>query len=153
MRIFNLNPDGECDVEIFELDNCDSPGIDVSVFIPGPPGPQGPVGPPGPSGGSITDVGTRSLPVLITSAIASPVNQRQRSFISGNAGPVLNPTLGTGSGTQEWWLFTTNDTNTVSLNNASNLLLSGEWIGRNGSMLLLIWDNNSMWVEAARNEI
>ena len=135
-------------MRVWNLDDCDDSDCDIKVYLPGPAGPAD----------GMTDVGTILLPALIVGAITGPLYSRQRSFIKGNGpGPVTNPTLpnGTNSPTavMEWVLFATDSTNTVTLNNASNLKLSGQWIGGAGSILCLHWDNNSQWVEAYRNEI
>lgn len=140
MRIFDL--DGECDASCVAVTDPSADCI-IGVYLPGPPGP----------GGVIVDVGSRTAPAAIVGAIIAPINDRQRSFIVGSGGPVLNPTLPNGADTQEWWLFGTSDVDTVTLNNAANLQLSGQWIGGNGSMLYLQWDGTSKYVEAGRNEI
>lgn len=121
-----------------DIENCD-----VQVYLPGPPGPP------------IVDVATRLLPIFITLSIAAPVNRRQRSFISGNAAPINNPTIPNPSDNGPWelYLFTTDDTNTITLDNQVNLQLSGQWIGKSGSILYLQWDGVSQYVEGGRNEI
>lgn len=132
--------------QIWNLDCSDDGDCDIRVYIPGPPGPPN----------NLIDVGTRAAPVLITGSIAAPVNPRQRSFIKGNAGPVVDPTIPNPAvinAPYELYLFATDDTNSVTMNGSSNLQLSGQWIGTNGSMLYLQWDKVSKYVEAGRNEI
>lgn len=109
----------------------------------------------GGGGGNIIDVGTFTSPSLISSSITAPSAQRTRTFIQGNGGPVTNPTLGAGSTTKEWFLYGTDNTNTVTLTNSiSNLILSGTWTASANSMLYLIWEpTQTKWVEAGRNEI
>lgn len=104
-------------------------------------------------GGEYTDSGTRASPNLIVGAISVPTPKLSRIFIKGSAGPVLNPTLSSGSTGQRLRLFATDNTDTVTLNDASNIQLSGVWVGKNKSILELEWDNSSKWVEGDRNEI
>lgn len=121
--------------------------IATIVIYQGPPGPAGSSAPP------FVDVGSRASPTLITSSIAAPTNQQERKFIKGSGGPVVDPSIGNGSGTRELLLFCCSDTDTVELNDTANLQLSGKWIGADGSMLFLQWDGGSKWVEVGRNEI
>ena len=107
----------------------------------------------GSGGGGIVDSGSYGSPISITGSISAPTNQRQRTFVVGTSA-VVNPTLGTGSTDDEWWLFGTSDTNTIELNSASNLLLSGKIIIKLGTILCLHWiDGLAKWVEEGRNEI
>jgi hypothetical protein len=133
--------DGECSNVCITED-----GPDICIYIPGPPGPAGP-------GAAIIDLGTRASPEMISESIPAQTIQRQRIFIEGASGPALDPVLTNGSGTYELILFCTSSTNTVTLNGASNLQLSGQWVGLSGSMICLIWDGSSQYVEAYRNEI
>ncbi len=132
-------PSSEC-VFLLEEDE-DTP--DIELFIPGPPGPP------------LKDVGTRILPSVVTATIAAPLYRRQRSFITGSGGPVFNPVIANPSDNGAWelFLFCTDDTNSVTLESGTNLQLSGQWIGGNGSILALQWDGQSQYVEASRNEI
>jgi hypothetical protein len=133
-------------MKIYNMESCDDDDCQIRVFIPGPPGPPGP---------PLTDVGTRSIPVLITTSISAPVNRRQRSFIAGSSGPIINPTIPNppDNGAWELFLFCTDNTKTITLEDQSNLQLSGQWIGANGSILCLQWDGASKYVEEHRNEI
>lgn len=107
---------------------------------------------PGPSA-AIIDSGSITTPNLITTSIPLLGVQRQRVFIAGSGGPALNPTLPDGAGTRELYLYGSSDGNHVELNNALNLKLSGQWYAVKDSMLYLMWDNNSRWIEVGRNEI
>lgn len=105
-------------------------------------------------GGVIVDTSSYGSPSLITSSITVPSDNRARVFIKGNSAPVVDPTLGSGTGSQELHLFGTDNTNTVELNSTSNLLLSGKIIIRLGTYLLLHWVSGlNKWVEVSRNEI
>lgn len=129
---------------IFILDgDFDDGDCDIQVFIPGPPGPP------------IVDLNTRALPALIVGTIAAPVNRRQRSFVSGSAGPINNPAIPNPSDNGAWelYLFCTDDVKTITLDNQVNIQLSGEFVGKNGSILYLQWDGFSKYVEGGRNEI
>lgn len=130
-------------MRIWNLDGCGDDNCDVQVFIPGPPGPP------------LVDVGTRLIPIGVTTLIAAPVTRRQRSFIVGSDGPSMNPAISNpiDNGAWELYLFCTDNTDTVTLESQSNIQLSGQWIGSNGSVLYLQWDGNSMYVEGGRNEI
>jgi hypothetical protein len=130
-------------MRVWDLDctDCDNE-CDVQVYIPGPPGPP------------LTDVGSLLVPVVITSAIAAPLYRRQRSFISVVA-PVTQPTIPNpgDNGPWEFFLYVATGSEEITLNDAANLKLSGQWIGSPDSILYLQWDGNSRYVEAGRNEI
>lgn len=129
MRIWNLNdPD------------CDS-GVDIRVFIPGPPGPP------------IVDVGSFLVPTVCSGELAAPIYRRQRSFISASA-PVGSLTIGSPDDNGPWELYVyVVGENSLTLNDLSNVKLSGQWIGQADSVLYLQWDGNSRYVEGGRNEI
>lgn len=134
---------------IWLLDDCEDEGCDIEVFIPGPPGPP------------IVDVGTLSVvlpnpgPVVVVGSIDAPVNRRQRSFLKSNGADVNQPVIPNPGDNGPWeiYFFWADLAFTLTLNNAANILLSGEWIGSYGSMLYLQWDGNSQYVEGGRNEI
>jgi len=106
-----------------------------------------------PSGG-LVETGSYSSPQLITTTIAIPTDMRSRVYVKGSSGAVVNPTLGSGSSTKEMHLFGASDTNTVELNTASNLILSGKIILKDKTQLCLHWIAGlNKWVEAFRNEI
>lgn len=133
-------------MRIWNLDCTDEGDSDIKIYLPGPAGPP------------LTVVGTRSGtpgPAKIISAIPAPVARRQLSFIVGFSGPVNQPTIANppDDGPWEIGLFCTDSTKSITLNNASNIQLSGEWIGINGSILWLFWDGVSKYVEDHRNEI
>lgn len=116
----------------------------------GEEGPQGPAG----SGGQITDSGSYASPVQISSAIAAPTSFKQRTFVEGDGGPVVDPAIGNGAASYELFLFGCSDTNTVELNSTTNLLLSGPIVLKLGTILSLQWITGlSKYVEVARNEI
>ena len=122
----------------------------ISIIEVGTQGPSGPAGP----GALIIETGSYASPQLITSSIAIPLDARARIYIKGSSGPVVDPSLGNGSGTQELYLFGTSDTNTVQLDSASNLKLDGEIVLRDKTQLCLHWIQGlNKWVEAGRNEI
>lgn len=130
-------------MKMWNLDCCDDGGeCDVKVFIPGPPGPP------------CVDVGTILLPVVITTSIAAPVNRLQRSFLSA-AAPVNQPTIPNPSDNGPWRLelYVATGSQPITINNASNIKLSGQWIGNPDSVLNLEWDGNTRYVESSRNEI
>lgn len=134
-----LVPDSPC---VFIIDDEDDVA-DVQVFIPGPPGPP------------LIDIGTRAMPALVDLTIDAPIYRRQRSFLVGNAGPAINPSIANPSDNGAWelYLFGTDDTDVIVLESQSNLQLSGQWIGANGSILYLQWDGATQYVEGGRNEI
>lgn len=103
----------------------------------------------------IVDTGDYNTPTLISTTISIPTDIRARLYVKGNGGPVTDPTLGSGTATQELYLFGTDDTNTVQLDTASNLILSGPIVLKNYTQLILNWIPAplSKWVEASRNEI
>lgn len=110
----------------------------------------------GGGGGSdmIVNTGSYASPSLISTDITIPTDNRARVFVKGDPGAVTDPTLGSGTGTQELYLFGTDDTNTVRLDTVSNLVLSGAVILRNGTQLVLQWiDGLNKWYEVNRNEI
>lgn len=109
-------------------------------------------GVPGPSA-AIIDSGSLASPNLVSTAISLIDVQRQRVFIAGNGAPSTNPTLPNSGGTRELYLYGSSDVNTVELNDASNLKLSGQWYAVKDSVLYLIWDGATRWVEVSRNEI
>jgi hypothetical protein len=132
-------------MRIFNLDSVDD-SCDVQVYLPGPPGPP------------LTIVGSRSGepgPAEITTTIAAPISRRQLSFIVGSGGPINQPSIPNppDNGPWEFGLFATDDTDTITLNDAANIQLSGQWIGMSGSILWLFWDGVSKYVEDRRNEI
>lgn len=108
----------------------------------------------GAGGGEIVDSSSYASPTSISTSVSIPTDIRSRLYITGNAGPVVNPTLGTGATGQELFLFGTSDSNTVELNSTTNLLLSGPIVLKDGSIMCLHWiDGLNKWVEASRNEI
>lgn len=130
--------------------------VTIVVGKQGPTGETGPQGPQGEagSGGQITDSGSYASPNLITTAIDAPASFKQRTFIQGSSGAVVDPTLGNGSASYELFLFGCSDTNTVELNSTTNLLLNGPIVLKLGSLLYLQWITGlAKWVEVSRNEI
>lgn len=121
-------------------------------------GPQGPAGPAGPAGPPYTVTGSTGTPGLITAGTSIPVANvnREMKFIAGNGGPVTmtaNPqvaaptTIG-----DELVLRGTNDTNSVTVNHGTGLILNGPYVLKNGSWLYLQWDGTN-WGEVGRNDI
>ncbi len=127
--------------QVFDLDACEDDGVDIELFIPGPPGPP------------IVDVGTFLAPVVITDTIAAPVNGRQRSFIQ-SVTPLDQPIIPNPVDNRPWelYLFCVGGA-PITINNASNIKLSGQCILSPDSILYLQWDGNSRYVEGGRNEI
>lgn len=108
----------------------------------------------GAGGGQIIDDNSYGSPLAVSTAIAIPADIRSRVFVVGDAGPAVDPTLGNGATGQELFLFGTDDTDTVELNDALNLKLSGPLVLRDGTIATLHWiDGLDKWVEASRNEI
>jgi hypothetical protein len=103
----------------------------------------------------IVDTGDYGTPTLISTSIPVPTDIRARLYIAGNGAPVVDPTIANGSATQELYLFGTNDTNTVQLDSAANLILVGPILLKNKTQLILNWIPIPLaaWVEASRNEI
>jgi hypothetical protein len=130
MRVWNLDC-SDCD------DECD-----VEIFLPGPPGQP------------MIDVGSILVPVVITSSIAAPIYRRQRSFISC-ASPITQPSIPNPNDNGPWelFLYVATGSSQFTLDNTTNIKLSGQWIGNADSILYLQWDGNSRYVEAGRNEI
>jgi hypothetical protein len=120
--------------------NC---GCNVKVFIPGPPGPP------------LISVGSYLVPTLIDSGtIAAPVARWQRDFIQAAIAPLNQPVISNPIDNGSWMLgLQVVGTNTITLNDASNIKLRYEWVGQADSILWLLWDGNSRWVESGRNEI
>lgn len=128
-------------MRVWNLDDVDDDESDIQVYVLGPPGP------------GIVDVGSFLHPVIISSSIAAPANRRQRSFIQASS-PANQPAIPNPTDNSPWeiYLYVVGGS-TITLNNASNLKLSGEWIGHPDSILYLQWDGNSRYVEGGRNEI
>ncbi len=143
--VWNLDNDQCLDDGPIQIVNLDT-DCPVEVLIPGPSGPVGP---------ALTVVGMRSDPALITTTLIAPVTRNQLSFVVGSGGPIDQPILPNPPDNNPWiwWLFTTDDVNTLTLNDATNLQLSGQWVGSSGSILQLFWDGVSKYVEVFRNEI
>lgn len=108
----------------------------------------------GSGSGAIVETGSYSSPSLITSSIPIPSNGRARIFVKGSSGAVVDPTLANGTGTQELYILCVDNTNSVQIDSASNIKLSGTWLGKAGSELCLHWiPSLTSWLEAGRNEI
>lgn len=105
-------------------------------------------------GGQIIDNNSYGAPLAISTTITIPADIRSRVFVIGNSAPIVDPLLTNGTTGQELFLFGTDNTNTIELNDASNLLLSGSVILKLGTILTLHWiDGLGKWVEVSRNEI
>ena len=130
MRVWNLDGDFG--------DECD-----VVIFIPGPPGPY------------LVSVGSFLLPVPIDSGtIAAPTFRYQRSFITAAVGEVNQPIIPNPPDNGSWLLgLQVVGGHPIVLNNAANLSLSGQWVSAPDSIIWLLWDGNSRYVENGRNEI
>lgn len=129
---------------IFPICNCDETDCDaISVYVPGPAGPP------------LTSSGTFLAPVHIDGGtIAAPTWRWQRTFIQAHDGTVTQPTITNPSDNGAWLLgLQVVGGHPIILNDASNLTLSGEWVANPDSILWLLWDGNSRWVENGRNEI
>ncbi len=129
---------------IWNLDQCCPPDeVDVAVYLPGPPGPP------------LIDVGSIADPVSIDlTGIDGPQFRRQRSFIQATNAEVDQPVMQNPSDNGPWelWLYVVGGF-AVVLNNASNIKLSGQWVGTADSIIYFQWDGVSRWVEGGRNEI
>lgn len=128
-------------MRVFNLDACEDEGTDIQVFIPGPPGPP------------IVDVGSFSEPIVITSTIAAPSFRRQRTFIIA-ASDIDQPAIPNPVDDGPWeFIIQVVGTHSITLNDASNIKLSGEWFATADSIMSILWDGNSRYVEQYRNEI
>lgn len=130
-------------MRVWNLDPCSDQCPDIEVYIPGPPGPP------------LTDVGTFLAPVNVSAGtIAAPVSRNQRSFIKATSAPVNQPVIPNPADNGPWMLILqVVGSNAITINNASNIKLSGQWIGSPDSIITLLWDGNSRYVEVNRNEI
>lgn len=142
VKVFTLG----CDViKVYDLGPDDDADCDIRVFVPGP---QGPPGSP------IFDVGSFLSPVAVVDTIAAPIRRWQRSFIQATAAPVDQPVIANPSDNGPWLIgLQVVGGNPITLNDAANIKLSGQWIGSPDSVLWLLWDGNSRYVEDHRNEI
>lgn len=137
---------------VWPLDDIFDDSCDIALFIPGPPGPP------------IVDVGSLVVsagppatpgPTSVVATIAAPINRRQRSFLKSGAGNLNNPAIPNPSdnGPWEYYLYWADAINTLTLDDAANIKLSGEWVATKDSILYIQWDGNSKYVEGGRNEI
>lgn len=136
--IFPLN---DCDDEDDHMSNNCCNGIEI--FIPGPQGPP------------LVSTGSFLVPISIDGgSIVAPVQRWQRMFIQAVHATVTNPTIANPADNGAWLLgLQVVGGYPVILNDASNIKLSGEWVANPDSILWLLWDGNSRWVESGRNEI
>jgi hypothetical protein len=118
-------------------------GCPIKVFIPGPPGPP------------LVSIGTFLVPITIDGGtVLAPVSRWQRIFIQAALGTVTQPVIQNPIDNGSWLLgLQVVGGHPIILNDASNLKLSGEWVANPDSILWLLWDGNSRWVEDSRNEI
>lgn len=128
-------------MRVFDLGS--EPQADIQVYVPGPPGPP------------LSDVGSFLLPVDVSGGtIAAPVYRFQRSFIKAVTAPVVQPVIPNPADNSTWLIaLQVVGTNSITLNNALNIKLASQWIGSADSILWLLWDGNSRYVEAYRNGI
>jgi hypothetical protein len=86
--------------------------------------------------------------------IAAPTFRRQRSFIQAVSAPLNQPIIPNPSDNGPWeiYLYVVGP-NSITINDVTNIKLSGQWNGIADSILYLQWDGNSRWVEGGRNEI
>ncbi len=112
----------------------------------------------GGGGGAIVPTGTTAAPILISAAGGiTPTNvQREMIFIAGNGAAITvtkNPQIAVGTAVgQELILEGCHNTNTVTINNGTGLILNGTCVLKSGSIIYLIW-NGSAWAEVSRNDI
>lgn len=117
----------------------------IGIAVPGLPGPPGVLW---------VNLGSRPSPIEISTVITLNSQPSLRVFIKGHLGPVIDPAMAHISGNLQVILFGTDNTNTVKIEKSSgNFELSGTWVARNGSILVLQWDGTSKYTEAYRNEI
>lgn len=96
--------------------------------------------------------GTRSAPLLISSAITYGSTIEQIQFIAGLGGPVI-ATIPDGSAIgQKAFFIGRSNINTVTFQNTGNLELNGDCVLRAKSMIMLVWDGTKH-VEGFRNDI
>lgn len=145
---FNLLPtfDLEADKAYILFSSYAFGSVNYSVFESGPS--------TGGGGGTIVDTDSYGSPAAISTAISVPTDLRARLFLAGSGGPVVDPVLDDGLASQELWLFGTSDTNTVELNNATNVKVNGSVVLKLGSMINFHWITGlDKWVEVSRNGI
>lgn len=103
-------------------------------------------------GGGLVSTSSWASPSTITTTITIPSDLMARLYIVGS-GAVVDPTLGSGATDQVLYLMSTSNTNSVELNTASNLILTGKIIMKQYTILCLHWIAGlDKWVEESRNE-
>ncbi len=105
--------------------------------------------------GMIVEISSWSSPTSLANAatISAPTKNREKRYLVSSGGAVV-VTIANGSNTKELYLVGTHDTNTVEIDSSSNVVLSGPWVGKLGSMICLHWTQGlNKYIEAHRNEI
>lgn len=127
----------------FDMDGDDCDDNRVKVSIPGPPGPP------------LINVGSFLSPIDVSAGtIPAPVNRFQRTFISAVSNSVSQPVIPNPADNGSWlWMLQCVNGDPIVINNAANIKLSGQIILNPDTILTLIWDGNSRYVEVSRNEI
>lgn len=118
-------------------------GCDIRVYVPGPPGPP------------LISIGSFIAPIAVDGGtIAAPVNRWQRSFIQAAISALNQPVIPNPNDNGDWLMgLQVVGGFPITINNATNIKLSGQWVGNPDSILWLLWDGNSRYVESGRNEI
>lgn len=107
-------------------------------------------------GGAIVESNSYSSPSSLAGSanIPAPTNQREKIYIKGSGGAVTGITISAGTGTYEFFIVGTDNTNTAQLVSSANVQLSGTWVARQGSVMSLQWTAGlAKWLEVSRNEI
>jgi len=111
----------------------------------------------GGSGGYVP-TNTSSTPLILdgSTTITPAGEQREILYVASNGGLVtntVNPQIANGTiHGQELLLVGTSDTDKIKLDQANNLVLNGDCTLKNGSTLLLFW-NQTDWAEISRNDL
>lgn len=118
-------------------------GCDIQVYVDGPPGPP------------LVSVGSFVGPIMVDGGtIAAPIWRWQRSFIQAAIGVLNQPSIPAPADNGSWLIgLQVVGGFPITLNDSANIKLSGQWIGNPDSILWLLWDGNSRYVESGRNEI
>lgn len=106
-----------------------------------------------------TVTGTRGAPVLITAVggiTSASTKLGETQFVQGNGGPIVisaNPQINVGTIIgQQIRIIGTDNTNTVQLSDGTGLILNGNYIMANNSLVTLVWDGSN-WIEVNRNDL
>lgn len=134
-------------------------GVDGADGAAGADGADGADGTNGAAGPPIVEINTYGAPSLLetSGAVPAPVNQRERRYIRGNVGAKTGLTIAAPADMTRTWeleLVGVNDTNYAQFVSSANVLLSGTWVAKLGSISIFHWlPGLNRYVEATRNGI